>query len=52
MEDQPEYTGLKGDTDGYTGLQKESEVYEEIQDSDMDKQDESKNSHPHIIQYE
>ena len=22
MEDEPEYTGLKGNTDGYTGLQK------------------------------
>ena len=30
---------------------RQSELYEEIQDSDMEKQDESKNSHPHIIQY-
>ena len=51
MDDESEYTGLKGNTNGYTGLQKESEIYEEIQDSDLEKQDDSGYSLPDI-QYE
>ena len=51
MEHESKYIGLKGNTDGYTGLQKESEIYEEIQESDLEKQDDSGYSHPYI-QYE
>ena len=41
IEEESGYTSLKGVTDRYNGLQKESKVYEEIRDDVLEKQDES-----------
>ena len=41
IEEESGYTSLKGVTDRYHGLQKESKVYEEIRDDVLEKQDES-----------
>ena len=41
IEEESGYTSLKGVTDRYKGLQKESKVYEEIRDDVLEEQDES-----------
>ena len=41
IEEESGHTSLKGVTDRYKGLQKESKVYEEIRDDVLEKQDES-----------